>query len=707
MLLQIKKAFLSILYYGTEEFSDPYEIRRTAISNILAIAGLTDMSLVAGANLIFHNYKIIPVMILIYMMIGFYFLIIRFRKTDAARFFLMTTAVAVTGTFEIMTRGRQGFGLHMFPILAGIIFLISLAALLGTGSRMDCLIRLTPDVTFSEELDRIIYVIGLLSSLSITAASLVLLVHETGITDTRYREVIERIQEKNEFINIVTSSLPVFIYVYDIIRKKTVYSNKSLSRYLGYEAEEFSFEEFMFKIHPEDVADVQTFFDGIFTSGNADYETEYRLFGAVKDYIWFSASYRIFQSDEKGKTEKILVLFQDISDRKAAESRITEARMRAEKAMKAKSEFLSVISHEIRTPLNSVIGFSNLLLQNSPREDQLKQMEILKFSAENLRSLVNEILDFSKMDAGKMELEKISFSLLEIMEKITESFRLSAESKGNRISLFTDVSADEFVLGDPLRLRQILANLVSNAVKFTNGGSISIHLKRISETEKNRTYFFSVEDTGIGIPAEKIPILFDKFTQVNVSTTREYGGTGLGLAICKKIAELMNTSISVESESGKGSKFFFTAEFPKAENIPELIEAIQPTCELKGVRALVVDDNEINTVVAESFLEKWGCRVDIADSGEKALQLLSKEDYNVILMDIQMPEMDGWQTSEAIRRMEDSKKSSVPIIALTAGSHTECEKEKSRLNGFVRKPFSPEELLNALKSVLNWPNSNH
>ncbi|HNI27262.1 MAG TPA: response regulator, partial [Leptospiraceae bacterium] len=235
----------------------------------------------------------------------------------------------------------------------------------------------------------------------------------------------------------------------------------------------------------------------------------------------------------------------------------------------------------------------------------------------------------------------------------------------------------------------------------------SIHLKRISETEKNRTYFFSVEDTGIGIPAEKIPILFDKFTQVNVSTTREYGGTGLGLAICKKIAELMNTSISVESESGKGSKFFFTAEFPKAENIPELIEAIQPTCELKGVRALVVDDNEINTVVAESFLEKWGCRVDIADSGEKALQLLSKEDYNVILMDIQMPEMDGWQTSEAIRRMEDSKKSSVPIIALTAGSHTECEKEKSRLNGFVRKPFSPEELLNALKSVLNWPNSNH
>ncbi|HNO25684.1 MAG TPA: hypothetical protein PKK94_22060 [Leptospiraceae bacterium] len=215
MLLQIKKTFLSILYYGTEEFSDPYEIRRTAISNILAIAGLTDMSLVAGANLIFHNYKIIPVMILIYMMIGFYFLIIRFRKTDAARFFLMTTAVAVTGTFEIMTRGRQGFGLHMFPILAGIIFLISLAALLGTGSRMDCLIRLTPDVTFSEELDRIIYVIGLLSSLSITAASLVLLVHETGITDTRYREVIERIQEKNEFINIVTSSLPVFIYVYD------------------------------------------------------------------------------------------------------------------------------------------------------------------------------------------------------------------------------------------------------------------------------------------------------------------------------------------------------------------------------------------------------------------------------------------------------------------------------------------------------------
>lgn len=268
MLLQIKKTFLSILYYGTEEFSDPYEIRRTAISNILAIAGLTDMSLVAGANLIFHNYKIIPVMILIYMMIILYFLIIRFRKTDAARFFLMTTAVAVTGTFEIMTRGRQGFGLHMFPILAGIlllmdtrrwkkiIFLISLAAFLGTGSRMDCLIRLTPDVTFSEELDRIIYVIGLLSSLSITAASLVLLVHETGITDTRYREVIERIQEKNEFINIVTSSLPVFIYVYDIIRKKTVYSNKSLSRYLGYEAEEFSFEEFMFKIHPEDVADV-------------------------------------------------------------------------------------------------------------------------------------------------------------------------------------------------------------------------------------------------------------------------------------------------------------------------------------------------------------------------------------------------------------------------------------------------------------------
>ena len=701
-----------MLYYGTKDSSDPHEIRKTAISNILAIAGLTDMSLVACANIFFHNYKIIPVMIFIYSTICLYFLIIRFQKMYAGRFFLMMTAVVIIGSFEIMTRGRQGFGLHMFPILAGIllimdlkrikeiIFLVSLAAALAVGSRMEFLIRLTPDITFSEELDRIIYIIGLLSSLSITAASLILLMHETGITDERYRTVIEKIPEKNEFINIVTASLPVFIYVYDIMKRNAVYSNKSLSRYLGYEAEEFTFEEFMFKIHPDDIQNVQTFFEGIFTSGNADYETEYRLFGAVNDYVWFSASYRSFQSAEKGKTEKILVLLQDISERKAAESRITDARMRAEKAMKAKSEFLSVISHEIRTPLNSVIGFSNLLLQNSPREDQQRQMEILKFSAENLRSLVNEILDFSKMDAGKMELEKIPFSPFEIMEKITESFRLAAESKGNRISLLTDISSDEFVLGDPLRLRQILANLVSNAVKFTNGGSILIHLKRVSEKEKKCEYFFSVEDTGIGIPSEKIPMLFDKFTQVNVSTTREYGGTGLGLAICKKIAELMNTNVSVESEPGKGSKFFFTAEFPKAENIPEMIEAIQPTCELKGIRALVVDDNEINTVVAESFLEKWGCRVDIADSGEKALQLLSKADYNVILMDIQMPEMDGWQTSEAIRRMENSKKSSVPIIALTAGSHTDSEKEKSRMNGFVRKPFSPEELLNALKSVL-------
>ena len=400
---------------------------------------------------------------------------------------------------------------------------------------------------------------------------------------------------------------------------------------------------------------------------------------------------------EAGKSRKLVGTVLDITERKLAEMELTKAKDEAEKSMKAKEQFLSTMSHEIRTPLNAVIGMTHLLLQEDPRPDQTEYLKTLRFSAENLLVLINDILDFSKIEAGKVTFESINFNLKELISGIRQSLIYQAEEKGIRLKVRLDADLPEVLSGDPVRLNQILTNLVSNAIKFTNQGSVEIGVTLRSGSKETVLLDFQVTDTGIGIPTNQLAHIFESFMQASSDTTRKYGGTGLGLAITKRLLELQNSRIEVESQPGKGSRFFFTISFSKGTELPGRGNAALPTLDplgLQHVRLLLVEDNEVNQLVATKFLSKWGARIDYAVNGLVALEKIKTKQYDVVLMDLQMPEMDGYEATRAIRALAEPYFQQVPIIALTASAMLEVRDQVYvvGMNDYLSKPFNPNEL---------------
>lgn len=400
---------------------------------------------------------------------------------------------------------------------------------------------------------------------------------------------------------------------------------------------------------------------------------------------------------EKGEIGGIIMFTEIITNRKEAEQALIKAKEQAENAAQAKTQFLSTMSHEIRTPMNAVIGFTHLLLQN-PREDQREYLKILKFSGENLLVLINDILDFSKIEAGKLEFENVDFSVKDLIRNIRAAMIQRANEKNVSLKLMIDEDLPDAVIGDPVRLGQILTNLISNAIKFTNQGRIIIVASLIKHDLQSTSISFEVKDTGIGIPLDKQESIFESFTQASSDTTRKYGGTGLGLTITKRLLEMQGSEIKLQSEPGVGSTFSFDLTFQNSEMKLETATLGQSPVvpgSLKGTRILLAEDNQINVLLARQFLKQWDVECDIAENGVLAVQLAQTNDYDLILMDLQMPDMDGYTATEEIRKLEPaSKYKKLPIIALTASAMLD-NKDKAFVVGmddYVSKPFNPDEL---------------
>ncbi len=415
--------------------------------------------------------------------------------------------------------------------------------------------------------------------------------------------------------------------------------------------------------------------------GNMDFERAgEEIFYAYVNIVPFSHQNRKFC--------KISIL--DITEIKVAEFEIIKAKERAEKAAKVKARFLSNMSHELRTPLNAIIGTSNILLQEEYLHAQRESFDVLKHSSEHMLQLVNDILDLSKLEAGKMELEKIPFNLKDFMNRVTAPFQKSGKSNLD-LELVVDPELDMEIISDETRLLQIMNNLLSNAVKFTNHGKITVTARVEKNLNQEITVYFAVEDTGIGIPHNKIKQIFESFTQADTETTRKYGGTGLGLAICKYLVVKMGGEINVESEPGRGSRFFFRATFhvnTQKSYVNE--ESLKQLNSLEGIRVLLVEDNPINMLVAKRFLQKWKLIVDEAVNGLDAVEQYSKNHYDLLLIDLEMPEMDGIEVAAHIRQSNRD----IPIVAFTAAVYDDMQADlmNKGFTEFIPKPFRPEDL---------------
>ena len=376
----------------------------------------------------------------------------------------------------------------------------------------------------------------------------------------------------------------------------------------------------------------------------------------------------------------------------------------AELGLKTKTEFLSTMSHEIRTPLNVVIGMTHLLLRNTPRKDQEKNLNVLLFSANNLLSIVNDILDYNKIEAGKVNFEMVPMDIAFIAQHISSGLSSNAAEKDITLNTEIDPLLTRKIIGDPTRTSQVIYNLVHNAIKFTEQGSVLLSVQVEKITDEKVTLTIRVADTGIGIEPEKQQLIFDRFTQADSSTSRSYGGTGLGLAITKRILELQGVVLNLRSEPGKGSVFYFTQTFSLSN---ELVNPDEPDYkpvmsenQLQGISILVVEDNPFNIMVAQSLLERGGATVDVATNGEEALEKIQPEKYHVVLMDLNMPVMDGF---EATRRLR-ARGVTLPVIALTASLPAEVEKDiqSAGLTDIVVKPFNPDELFRVILKYAKW-----
>ncbi|MCH7414694.1 PAS domain S-box protein [Belliella sp. R4-6] len=484
------------------------------------------------------------------------------------------------------------------------------------------------------------------------------------------------------------------------------YVSPNVKQFLGYEHQEVTKAKLTDFLHKDDLVVFSNMLKDSTASVFENHQyLEYRLRHKNGDYKVFSSNGRLIK-DELGNIRHYTGIARDITRLKEAQRELFYAKEKAEQASMIKSQFLSIMSHEIRTPMNAVIGMAHLLIEDDPRPDQLENLKTLQFSAENLLGLINDILDFNKIDSGKIELENVAFDINVVFNRIIHSYTYQAREKSLDVSFEIDSTLPKILMGDPVRLAQVANNLISNAIKFTEKGFVKIHLKKVYEGASAVKIKFEFEDSGIGIPKDKIFTIFEAFTQASAETTRKYGGTGLGLAIVKRLVELFGGQIFVTRLAHGGTMFSFELEFKKLEAnfLDNEEDQVNIEKNLSHASILVAEDNLVNQIMIKKFLNKWGVKeVVMANDGNEAIEAIESKEFDLILLDLQMPDKDGFEVGEYIRSHKNNKIRTLPIIALTASSLIEVKEqlEAVGMNDYIPKPFSPDNLYAKIIKYIN------
>ena len=508
----------------------------------------------------------------------------------------------------------------------------------------------------------------------------------------------KKTQQKKIQSDVILKNVSSMILVSDK-NGNVLFASPSVKKMLGYEIEDVLGEKWWdvtYKDEYEAVRVKNAILKYVFFNekGAIDFSKQ-KIKTKTGDYKW------IEWQISKGVNNTYISIGTDITNRILTDIELKKAKESAEESLKVKNQFLANMSHEIRTPLNAVIGFADLLLETKLTSEQKEYLESMQNSGEILLSLINNILDLSKLESDKLEVEEISFDLYKLLYDVVKLMKLKANEKHISLDLIIEPNTPKKIIGDPTKLEQILLNLIGNAVKFTNEGSVTISVKQLSSTEKFSEVHFEIKDTGIGILSNKIHSVFKAFTQAKNNTSRIYGGTGLGLTIVKKLVDLFGGEIKVESKFGEGSTFKLNLPLKKCDSKIKAKNEEQSNLvyEPLGLNILLVEDNKTNQLLAKRRLERWKCTVDIANNGIEGVKKTQQKLYDLILMDIQMPVMDGYEATKIIKNDISERVSKIPVIAMTAySSIADIKRAKNAgMDNYIFKPFKPVELYSLLK----------